>query len=430
MKMLLMLFAMTALSAQGQFYVPDQEYRCPPGDGACVSPHNLSSFQKITTQAGGSFTLNFIEHKDSGELWNPIELSDAKRRVKEAINNDENALIVVYIHGWENNADEIPRDCSKHDVCKFRDQLLTRLADSQEEIRKRGGKPLEIVGIYLAWRGESFTKEPFKHFFSYWPRRNVAHRIGQTGMYKTINEIEATIRPARQRYVVVFVGHSFGARVLENAAETQDRHHTGFMLAYRSQIKQLAAKRQASLTSQTEEMHALNQGLPADLIFYVNAATSSTVTRETIKDFQKTCKIEPNAPICISNPEYLSVTSHADAATGIIMPIANAVLPAFSSDHLRLISAANTPSLRTHHDPTPNCGAHAALCFITKSGNTVQVESIAGKLEIPGSTRLPFWIFNVSSDVMNSHGDIWNSSVSDLVTHVIVGNKRYRSLTR
>jgi hypothetical protein len=142
---------------RAQFLVKDQEYRCPPSAQNCSSLHHLSSFEERTTAHGNKFTLNYVEYNDRGEPWNKQELSDALAQVRSARGDgSQNVLVMVYIHGWQNNADEVPGSCQ--DVCKFRDTLLVTLADEQAE----SGKPLKVVGIYLAWRGLTFTVEPFK----------------------------------------------------------------------------------------------------------------------------------------------------------------------------------------------------------------------------------------------------------------------------
>ena len=418
-----------AASLQAEFLVSDQEYRCPPSDHACKSPHNLSSFEEHQTARGNTFTINFVEYNDKGQLWNPVELRDALDQVRAARGADgkQAALVVVYIHGLQKNADEQPGLCQ--DVCRFRDKLMTRLADTQAET---GGKPLKVVGIYLAWRGLTFTVEPFKHVVSFWPRLGVARHMGQTGMYQALTQIERVVGEKRQNYVLVLAGHSFGARVLENATDTNDQYHTGFMLAYRHQVKDLALKQQMPFVTQSEETRVLNTTLPADLVIYINAATTSAVTRRTIGDIQDTCRKAPNASICGADPLYLAVTSHADMATGIIMPIANFVSPALTSDGLHLISAANTSRLRTHQDPSPGCHPAPSICFTVSPGETPATESIDridGKTQLSGRINEPFWIFNVNKIVMKDHGDVWNDAVTDLVTHVIMRNQRFQLLS-
>jgi len=417
-----------AASLNAQFLVPDREYRCPPSDHGCKSPHNLSSFETRTTPRGNSFSTNFVEYNDKGKLWNPVELSDALSQVRQArgANNSQGVLLVVYIHGWQNNADETLGACN--DVCRFRDTLLARLADAQAV----NGKPLKVVGIYLAWRGLTFTLEPFKHVISYWPRRSIARHVGQTGMFEALSQIESVVGESRKNYVVVLAGHSFGARVLENAAETRGKKGVGFMVGYRNRLKTVAQNHAESVMPMSQEALKLNPSLPADLIVYINAATASTVTRKTIKDIRDTCTKVPSAPICDADPLYLAVTSHADLATGIIMPIANLVFPALTSDGLHLLSAANTPWMHTHSDPKPGCAPGSNVCFDVTTREKLIVESIQRvehNEQLPGKANDPAWIFNVPKNVMNSHGDVWNESVTDLVTKVILSRRQFQVLS-
>lgn len=224
-----LLFLGVTTCLRAQFIIPDRPLRCPASETACKG---LSAHEERQSTVGHPFSINYVEYKDSGAPWKPRELDDAVAEVQHSIgaNHDGGALVVVYIHGWENNAGESP--CQ--DVCRFRDILLPRLADTQAA----SGHPLKVVGVYLGWRGLTFTKEPFKHGITYWHRRGIARHEGETGMYDAISAIEQAVHPYRKNYVLVLAGHSFGSRVLENAVDT--KHHDGrqgLMLQYREQRK-------------------------------------------------------------------------------------------------------------------------------------------------------------------------------------------------
>jgi hypothetical protein len=75
-------FAITG-SLYAEFLVPDREYRCPPSDQVCKSPHDLSSFEEHHTEKGNKFSIDFVEFNDKGQPWNPIELSDALDHVRK-----------------------------------------------------------------------------------------------------------------------------------------------------------------------------------------------------------------------------------------------------------------------------------------------------------------------------------------------------------
>lgn len=417
------LFLALATSLHAQFIVPDRSFRCPASETTCKG---LPAHEDKQSKAGHRFAINYVEYDDSGRPWKPRELQDAVAEVQHAIGKDHKgaALIVVYIHGWENNADE-PPGCQ--DVCRFRDILLPRLADAQAE----AGHPLNVLGVYLAWRGLTFTMEPFKHGITYWHRRAIARREGETGMYDAINEIEQAVHPYRRQYVLVLAGHSFGARVLENAVDAKHHGRQGIMLRYREQREQVLKMQARQPLTAEQQAFRLNPELPADLILYINAATASRVTRQTLNEIRALCR--ENDPLCNSDPFYVAVTSRADWATGILMPVANAIFPSLSADRYWLFSAANSPWLHTH-DVYKSCDQPSTLvCFTVLSHAPNYQEGIAARPDrdqVQGKENHPFWIFNVGGDVMNSHGDVWNPTVTELVTNIITQHPKFQTLSK
>lgn len=416
-----------AISLRAQFIVPDRPYHCPTSVPACKG---FPDHEQRVSKAGHTFDINYVEYNDQGKPWNPVELEDAVDEIKATIGADHSgqALVIVYIHGWQNNADE-PPDCE--DVCSFRDTLLPSLADAQA----RSGHPLRVLGIYLGWRGLTFTKEPFKHGITYWHRRTIARRDGEDGMYDAISAIEQAVRPYRSHYVLVLAGHSFGSRVLENAVDTAHHGREGLMLQYREARKSLLATKAGgklrTLTSEQKE-YLLNPQLPADLILYINAATSSRVTRRTLKDIRELCK-QGSDPLCEADPLYVAVTSRADWATGTLMPIANFLGPDISADRYWLRSAANSPSLHTHEVHSSCNSTNDLLCFNVLSHQPPSQEGIAaipGRGQVAGKQNHPFWIFNVGGEVMDSHVDVWNPTVTDLVTSIITRHPKFEALSK
>jgi hypothetical protein len=412
----------TCLSAQ--FIVPDRPFHCPASETACKG---FLDQEEGHSAAGHAFTINYVEYKDNGTRWKPRELDDAVAEVHQAIGEDRkgSALVVVYVHGWENNADE-PSACQ--DVCRFKGILLPRLADTQAA----SGHPLKVVGIYLGWRGLTFTKEPLKHGITYWHRRDIARREGEAGIYDAIDAIEQAVHPYRKNYVLVLAGHSFGSRVLENAVDT--RHHDGrqgSMLQYREQRKNFLTIRANRALNAEKQPLLLNPELPVDLVLYINAATSSRVTRQTLKDIRTLCKIGDD-PLCNADPFYVAITSTADWATGILMPVANAILPSLPADRYWLVSAANSPSLHTDEVDKSCKEATDLLSFtLLPSKPDVQecIAALPGKTQVSGHQNHPFWIFNVGADVMNSHGDVWNQTVTELITNIITRHPKFQALS-
>ena len=191
-------------AAQAQFLVPDQQFRCPLSDAACQKTHKPPAFEIGISEANHHpYSINYVEYTDKGKLWDPQELDDAINQFKAAADDgNQHPLVVVYVHGWQNNASNLSGD-----IVKFRG-FMSRLADDYPI--GLPGKAPQVAGIYLAWRGLTFTFEPFKHIFSYWPRREIARKVGRTGMYEAIEKIKQAVNAdpkVRRNTFLIFVLH-------------------------------------------------------------------------------------------------------------------------------------------------------------------------------------------------------------------------------
>jgi hypothetical protein len=392
--------------AAAPFVVPDVSYRC--------------NADQVT---GANYTINFVEFRDNGKPWCETELNDALAQIREAREQNTKTVVLVYIHGWKNNASEELSD----DVTKFRkevDRVSLFLPRSGT-----GGKP-PLIGIYLAWRGLTLTVGPLKTL-SYWDRRGVARHVGQTGVYDATARIVDEVKAARERTTLIFIGHSFGVRVLENTADAAGQR-PGFMTGHLADMqRRLAARAQPRLNDALSEKPPLP---PADMIIYVNAASSSAVARHTIKEWSAICKAGSDSAVCSAHPFWLAFTSSADHDTGIIMPVANTVFPT-PSDHLRLFSAADSSDLHTHEVPEVPClerqkpddfrcppGSDAQACFGTirpdKKGFDEKVCYEVHKVHAQESVS-PFWIMNVDEKLVDGHLDIWNEGVINMILSIM-----------
>lgn len=420
------------------FYVGERQYRYDKNDPHCVRDH-LCSYEEHPGAGGHNYSLNFIEVKDDGRLFDPGQLDAARDQLRAARANGQQPTVFIYIHGWHNNAEEKKQsstaDCADSlydgDVAKFRYCGLQVLAENSPPTMS--GAPPRVVGIYLAWHGTDFGWLPFYIVPSYPFRRHYARRVGEAGMAQALQGIFDAVNEARDSYFVIAAGHSFGARVLEAAVEIIDPDHprAGIVQQYRSGLLPLSA-------------NAAVPRLPVDLIVYVNAATSHSISLKTIADWRRKCQ-SPNPPVgCGKNPLYLAVSSRADVLTGIVMPLANIVFFAPVTDQYHLIAAANTPWMQTHKIPKkvkacPSNPPTISFCFPVPASSAV-----TDYLEVDpkgGKTRAMFWDMN--SDhwiasiegflhsipvlrkifarhwVISTHGDVWNAGVFNMLRAVI-----------
>jgi hypothetical protein len=411
------------VSAQAQFLVPDQQFRCSPSDDVCRLTKKPAAFELgMSDYNHRPYTINYVEYSDKGTLWEPQQLTDAISQIKSAGGGGQHPLIVLYVNGWQNNASELSGD-----VVKFRG-FMSRLADDYP-IGVAGQAP-QVVGIYMAWRGLTFTVEPFKHIVSYWPRRQIAKDLGRTAYYDGIGKLANAVnadQTVRKNTFFILAGHSFGARVLENAVDgldTDGKPH-GLISEYFAQVHEAALRVRNRLAALSLP------NMPADLVVYVNAATSSAKTRMRVRELKTDCK-DLVFDICRADPFYLAFTSTNDLATGIVMPIANAVFPDLAADRLHLISAANSPWMHTHEAPTLGCPGKEDVCFeiagVKAPPQEYYLPRITKKIQIPSVGADPFWIFNVHSNLVDGHGDVWNRNVANMITAILQKNGHFQEV--
>jgi pimeloyl-ACP methyl ester carboxylesterase len=151
--------------------------------------------------ADGHYKLAFIEFGDQGSA---LDTSQRKAAL-EVIHDAKRPLLFVYIHGWQN-------DANSADVCKFE-----HFIDTVSRFPEITGRKLDVIGVYVAWRGLDITL-PVAKFLTFWSRKSTGYTIAsQNGILATVSELALAARsPDKSYHHCVLLGHSFGGLVLEN----------------------------------------------------------------------------------------------------------------------------------------------------------------------------------------------------------------------
>lgn len=362
------------------------------------------------------YKVAFVEFKDNGDPHDPqqasaaISLINSERRISDT-QYLPSSVVLIYVHGWKNNADQAPPPKRK-DVEKFMGTLeeiallLPRLPD---------GRRTPLVGVYIGWHGRSLDLPDALNWVSFWPRGIAAGHVGRDNLTKTLNKlVEAGKAGASQAGVnpkVLIVGHSFGSRVLEQAE-----------------------KRRSIQKGECKQLHELGKPIrpPVDLVLFVNAATGSKVTRDIIEECQPKEGSDPNhvfarhpdydkrrcehdegpqasSPLCRPYPLFVSISSRSDYATKILLPLA-----AFR------LSAAHTNWLNTHRvtelKPEDEIPADHIFTFRSQFHNGDHRYVVVPKER---GRRDPFWIMTVDKNVISSHGDIWNQDFKNMLLNLM-----------
>jgi pimeloyl-ACP methyl ester carboxylesterase len=170
-----------------------------------------------SVQVKDQYTLGVVEFDDQGWYHNPEQASEVLNGVyREA--SQQNAVIVVFVHGWHHNSEK----CDQNLAC-FR-KTLERLKAEIDlpyfvEARRAFGTPdLRVIGIYVGWRGRSLPMP--LDYATFWDRKPAGHRSGGSDLRDFLTRLDAMyqhLNPKGHLTGLVAVGHSFGGAVLENS---------------------------------------------------------------------------------------------------------------------------------------------------------------------------------------------------------------------
>jgi pimeloyl-ACP methyl ester carboxylesterase len=138
--------------------------------------------------------------------------ADPKRDV---VHETTGAIVVVFAHGWQNDC----RVCNEKLAC-FRELLLALYQQETALSERTHGLPRRIIGIYLAWRGETL-RVPLIQAASFAGRKATAERIGGSGAAKLLEGLHRLRRQLTSEEVsmqLILIGHSYGGALLFQTA--------------------------------------------------------------------------------------------------------------------------------------------------------------------------------------------------------------------
>jgi pimeloyl-ACP methyl ester carboxylesterase len=416
----------------------------------------LPSYVKPTGAAnilhdGHDYKLAAIEFGELGSYADPFrhELQNTIQLLKKA----DRPLLVVYIHGWLNNA-------TSDDVGSFKG-FLSRLSQSKQVQSHH----YTLFGVYFAWPGKSL-EIPYLYYLTFWNRKQAAERIASNGdCIDAIEQLSYVTRLRPYNYVFL-IGHSFGGLILERTVA-----HTLRTLEGLQNVKP-----------------------PWDLALMLNPASDSVLTRQIVSDLQSLYKYSDKpvsgnllqwggqfSPISGSGsfipenqPTVVELQSENDIATGTFFPIGSKAgvlvnghwnwnqvkVPATDETLSEREFYLNTPGNDTYlvnyeiEHPNPEDALLNKLkndpegrdafeynldhnpvggIFYTSAARDADTAAISGRLNqsahqspknVPQvwqirfvdshdkykGVHVPFWIVRVPAEIINNHGGIWSDN--------------------
>jgi hypothetical protein len=405
-------FAMLPLPLLFTGCVPNRIYR--PGDAA------VQSAPVVAGQPTPShYKLGIVEFDDMGESWEKCtdlsvptncQLSRVLDLIKTEKQKSGDVVVVVFTHGWKNNAS--PQNEREKNLYSFK-VLMEQLA--QGEPKRTAGSATggrSYIGVYMGWRGESVRG--FLDNTTFWNRRDTAQRVGSSDYAEAIYRIMGATKLGGQNSRIVVVGHSFGARVLETALTN-------------TFVSLLVPQPDAN-----GQMAPANILSPADLILYVNSANDSLRTKSMIELMKRTQFTVERGTNKYAGPLFLSLTSTGDSATGVAFPLGQnldaiskslrpeyapaATLAAPSQKTFFTHTPGHTPYLYSHvvHQVTGSCLSSPELFRFIANAQCYEMTPVADRWN-----DSPFWVVTVPPSIIKDHVDIFNANFSKMMIDLI-----------
>lgn len=364
-------------------------------------PHKLYNarpdqyLQRLATDAGDSAAadLAIIEFDDHGVFWKRDQLEDTVSLIRRANEEaSEGTLVLVYIHGWKNNADPNHENGSLE---RFRQTVLANAT------RDRDDRPFatdRVVGVFLGWRGDS-SNMPLQEQLTFWDRRQAGERVASIHMQETLLRImQATKERAGSKCFIV--GHSMGGMIIGKAISP-------------------------SLTTLLLAEGRDGVRLPVDLVILQNPALEALATWQFIdilKRFQARLDLrsDDGSVQPADGPLIASITSVADSATGRAYPFGRTIA-SFGTKFRRDMG----PGMPSQHHLATRAVGH--VDYLTSHRAYLRDGEIILE-RIPGAFNdTPFWVIEVSKDISKDHGDVGNPTYGRLIEKLIQLNQVYRT---
>jgi hypothetical protein len=365
-----------------------------------------------------------IRLTDDGEYVSRCELTDALQELRAP----GAYLAVIYIHGWKHNA-----HLDDPDRLRFQ-ALLNRLGDEQALLaaRPRRPRPLRVVGLFIAWNGESVAV-PVVENLSFWGRKKasdlIAHSATTTKIISAIDAVQQRRRALDPHIgdVTVYVGHSFGARMLYSAV---------------SQVLIHNVESEFPDTLGGQVGVNLNQPLPpdarygaiagfGDLVVLLNPAFEASF----YKSFQTLVRPGGSADAAIprerfaptQEPLMLTLSAKNDMATRIAFPLGQTI--AFDASRIRRTTLGNYPPALTHSLDETAAGSTKAPGTYWFDDFCSQSVCLRRDPQLP-TTGDPFIVAQAPPSIIDGHSGIWGAKLQDFLVAFIGEVIRRRDAVR
>lgn len=360
---------------------------------------------------GAGYSICTIEFDDQGELWDPEQLEGTIAYIKKACQDSQGGdkesgsvgevIVISFIHGWMHNA--TPED---QNLLSFTHLIQKRAEAEARFAAQNDRRPRPIIGVYFAWRG-LLWKLPVVKYFTFWSRKMAALRVGHLSCTEALFRIIRTVKSRNNRSQCIFVGHSFGGLIMENAI-----------------CKALLG---AILNNDGNATDS-----PSDLVVLINPACEASGAKQFIDILERNKVIvkmgENTTKDGLPFPMLVSITSIGDRATKYAFPFGQFWVNLTKSFRGYTNPRAGLPSQRYLNSHT---AGHIPYFhnFELKpvEGREIDRERLEfsfqngqRKFRIAPKTSnyasLPFWLMQIPKEVVPDHSDIFTEAFDNMLS--------------
>lgn len=372
------------------------------------------------------FDLAIIETDEEGDFANPLQLEIVSDRIR-SVRKGGGAIVVSFIHGWHNNA-----DWDNANLESFR-KLLKALMVRELEAHNR-----RVIGVYVGWNGRHedgigkwIGRIPGIKHATFKDRYRAAARTGKgDALSETLVELTSACKMdvnSSDSTPLILVGHSMGAFILQSTFRELLGHSDNPLVVPSHQGNE-------AITTATSDHPAVSA---PDLLLSLNSASESDVAKDIIQmmreqGWKKRFKTsDAGVNVAPYNPPFLvSVTSSEDKATNWIWRAGHFFQKPSTDGHDQRLAthefsksnakadcqAADYPDFGQpwhclHKDagqrsPTPRF--RIDLPDHDRSSDDSLSHTAYDLIPKDPYTPAPFWLFQVSGNIVEDHSDIFN----------------------
>jgi hypothetical protein len=397
--------------------------------------------------------IAFIEFDQAGHESVKGQVDRATDLIRKATEDDPHhqPIIITFIHGWKHNASSgLSQEALQRgdDSGAGEDTNIQGLEHVLDYLYTGFYQGHVVIGIYIAWHGDVISHYwPVARTISVYSRERTAIEVG-TAVSGTLQKISEAAHPPgtgkkENQPLLVLVGHSFGALVLQVAVNG-------------SFVDRLKERQGATDPAAVPTF--------ADLVVFLNTAAPA-IKAVPLLDYLAVQKLEyredaPGLPQGNgegrNRPLLVSITTPADSATGLLFPIAfsakafgqkitgtsmkgqqpiqcfdpksgttsqSKTAPAISS--FNISSAAQMGFIQSHElidlgpPQTPGVlktcppGSNSIDAYhYGIPGHCFQVQP---KTEPDTCNKTPYWIMTTDGNIIPDHGTIFTQRLLDLI---------------